>query len=153
MKLVLKSLSSPGFIASLLLALSCPSTTAAIKCIITPGQSIAAKIQNAHASGDFNPRFSLYAEHVGSKQPFMARICKAKQAITSMTTVSIQDSASIHVNKTNVATMLVSDEVGILAFIAIDKKGGKVNGIVQRDRENIKVTQKGGGGGGTVGFE
>ncbi len=63
-----------------------------------------------------------------------------------MTTVSIQDGASIHVNKTDVATMLVSDEVGIVALIAVNKKGGKVNGIVQRDGENIKVTEKGGGG-------
>ena len=64
-----------------------------------------------------------------------------------MTTVSIQDGASSHVNKIVVAAMLVSDEVGVIALIAVDKKGGKVNGIVQKDRASIKFTQKGGGGG------
>jgi hypothetical protein len=147
MKLLLKSLSSPGFVAILLLALSCPSTTAAIERVITPGQSIAAEIQNAHASGDFKPQFSLYAERVGSEQPFMVHVREAEPAVTSMTTVSIQDGASSHVNETDVAAMLVSDEVGVVALIAVDKKGGKVNGIVQKDGASIKFTQKGGGGG------
>ena len=64
-----------------------------------------------------------------------------------MTTVSIQDGTSSHVNKIVVAAMLVSDEVGVVALIAVDKKGGKMNGIVQKDGASIKFTQKGGGGG------
>jgi hypothetical protein len=145
MKLPLKSQSSQGFVASLLLALSCSSTNPAIEHVITPGQSIAAKVQDAHASGDFKPQFSLYTKRGGSEQPFMVHVREAEPAVTSMTTVSILDGASSHVNETHVATMLVSDEVGVVALVAVKKKGGKVNGIVQKDRVSIKLTQKGGG--------
>jgi hypothetical protein len=50
------------------------------------------------------------------------------------------------VNQDDVATILVSDEAEVLALIAVEKKGGNVNGIVQKDGEKIKFTQIGGGG-------
>ena len=75
----------------------------------------------------------------------MVHVREAEPAVTSMTTVSILDGASSHVNETHVATMLVSDEVGVVVLVAVEKKGGKVNGIVQKDGVSIKLTQKGGG--------
>jgi len=149
---------SKGFTASLLLVLSSPSTTAAIEYILTPDESISDKIQNVGQAMpgpntglafDFMPRFSLYAKRADSdKTDYMARVREAVPAVTSKTTISIQDSESSYVNEDNVATILVSDdEDGVLAFIAVEKKGGNVNGIVHKGNgEKMKFTQRGGGG-------
>ncbi len=76
----------------------------------------------------------------------MVRVREAVPAVTSMTTISTQNGMSIPVNEIDVATMLVSDENGVIALISVDKKGGKVDGIVQKNGENMKFTQRGGGG-------
>jgi hypothetical protein len=136
-----------SFGAILLLGISSPSATAAIERVVTPGQSIAAKILDAHASGDFRPRFTLNAERADSnKTNYMVRVREAVPAVTSMTTMSIMNGTSIPVNEGDVATMLVSDEDGVIALISVDKKGGKVDGIVQKNGENMKFTQRGGDG-------
>lgn len=135
------------FGAALLLGISFSSVTAAIERVVSPSQSIAAKIQDAHASGDFTPRFTLNAERADSnKTNYMVRVREAVPAVTSMTTMSIQDGTSIPVNQDDVATMLVSDEDGVIALISVDKEGGKVDGIVQKNGEKMKFTQRGGGG-------
>jgi beta-lactamase class A len=136
-----------SFVTSLLLGLSHPSTTAAIDRVVLPGQSIAAKIQDAHASGNFKPRLTLNAERADSNRTnYVVRVREATPAVTSMTTVSIQNGTSIPVNEDDVATMLVSNEDGVIALISVDKKGGKVDGFVQKNGENTKFTQRGGGG-------
>jgi hypothetical protein len=76
----------------------------------------------------------------------MVRVREAVPAVTSMTTMSIQNSTSVPVNEDDVATILVSDEDGVIALISVHKKGGKVDGIVQKNGENMKFTQKGEGG-------
>jgi hypothetical protein len=38
--------------------------------------------------------------------------------------------------------MLVSDEVGVMALLSVDKKDGKVNGIVKKGKRARKFTQK-----------
>ena len=136
-----------AIVANLLLGSSFRSATAAIERILTPGQSIAAKIQDAHASGDFRPRFTLNAERADSdKTNYMVRVREAVPAVTSMTTMSIQNGTSIHpVSEDDVATMLVSDEYGVIALISVDKKGGKADGIVQKNGENMKFMQRGDG--------
>ena len=135
------------FGAILLLGISFPSATAAMERFVSVGESIAAKIQDAHASGDFKPRFTLNAERADSnKTNYMVRVREAAPAVTSMTTMSIQNGTSIPVNTDDVATMLVSDEDGVLALISVHKKGGNVDGIVQKNGENMKFTQRGGGG-------
>ena len=149
---------SKGFVASLLLALSSPSTTTATEYIVTPDESIAAKIHNAgRAMPDSNtglafdskPRFSLYAKRADSdKTVYMARVREAVPAVTSKTTISIQDGESSYVNEDDLSTILVSDdEDGVLVFIAVEKEGGNVNGIVHKGNgEKMKFTQRGGGG-------
>jgi hypothetical protein len=135
------------FGAIVLLGISFPSASAAIERVLLPDQSIAAKIQDAHASGDFKPRFTLNAERADSnKTNYMVRVREAVPAVTSMTTMSIQNGTSVPVNEDDVATILVSDEDGVIALISVHKKGGKVDGIVQKNGENMKFTQKGGGG-------
>ena len=129
-----------------LLGISFPPASA-IERVLLPDQSIAAKIQDVHASGDFKPRFTLNAERADSnKTNYMVRVREAVPAVTSMTTMSIQNSTSVPVNEDDVATILVSDEDGVIALISVHKKGGKVDGIVQTNGEKMKFTQKGGGG-------
>ncbi len=136
-----------SFVASLLLGISYPSATAGIEHIVLPGQSIAVTIQDAHASGDLKPHFTLNAERADfNRTNYMVRVREAVPAVTSMTTTSIENGTSIPVSEINVATMLVSDEDGVIALISVDKKWGKVNGIVQKNGENIKIMQRGGGG-------
>jgi hypothetical protein len=51
------------------------------------------------------------------------------------------------VDSKNLAIMLVSDEVDVVALIAVDKVGGAVNGIVQKGSEKgVQLTQDGLGG-------
>ena len=136
-----------SFGATLLLGISFPSAIAAIERVVLPGQSIAAKIQDAHASGDHKPQFTLNAERADSNRTnYMVRVREAVPAVTSMTTISTQNGTSRFVNEVDVATMLVSNEDGVFALISVDKKGGKVDGIVQKNGENMKFTQRGGGG-------
>ena len=70
----------------------------------------------------------------------------ATPAVTYMTTVSAFDGESKNVDEDDVATMLVGYEEGVLALIAIDRKDGSANGIIQKDGEKIKITQNGKGG-------
>ena len=79
---------------------------------------------------------------------YEVHVREAVPAVTSKTTISIQDSESSYVNEDDMATILVSDdEDGVLAFIAVEKKGGNVNGIVHKGNgEKMKFTQRGGGG-------
>ena len=136
-----------SFVATLLLGLSHPSAIAAIERVVLPGQSIAATIQDAHATGDLRPHFTLNAERAYfNRTNYMVRVREAVPAVTSMTTTSIENGTSIPVSEIDVATMLVSDEDGVIALISVDKKGGKVNGIVQKNGESIKFVQRGGGG-------
>ena len=74
-------------VVSLLLGISYPQAIASIERVVTPGQSIAANIQDAHASGDFEPRFTLNAVRADSnKTDYMVRVREAVPAVTSMTT-------------------------------------------------------------------
>ncbi len=41
-------------------------------------------------------------------------------------------------------TLLVSNMDGMVALIAVKKKGGKVDGIIVRGEESFKFTQSGG---------
>jgi hypothetical protein len=71
---------------------------------VSVGESIAAKIQDAHASGNFKPRFILNTEQANSnKTNYMVRIREAAPAVTSITTMSIQKGTSIPVNTDDVA--------------------------------------------------
>jgi hypothetical protein len=134
-------------LASLLLAISSRTSVANKERIIARSQSIAAGIQNAHASGDLHPRFRLQAERFGSETDYEVHVRVATPAVTSKTTMSVNGGESKYVDEDDVATMLVSDEPdSALVLIAVEKKGGKVDGIIQKDGEKIKFTQKGGGG-------
>jgi len=124
-----------GIVVSLLLATSLLTTTTAVDILRrindAPGKSIAAAIQNAHEAG-IQPRFNLFAELAGSMTEYEVHVREAVPAVTSETTISFQGGNSHNVNEDNVATMLVGDEPGVIALIAVEKKGGKVNGIVQK---------------------
>jgi hypothetical protein len=112
---------------------------------VSPGESIAAAIQTAHAQGNFKNRFVLEAELAGSETAFGVNVREAVPAVTSKTTTSIGNGGSRYVNGKDVATVLVSDKEGVLAFIAIEE-GGKVNGIVKKGKDKgVKFTQKGNG--------
>jgi len=125
---------------------------------VLPGQSIATEIQTAHAAGNLKPRFTLNAAEIIKSSPtnnmftstetnlFEVHVREAKPAVTSKTTTSVKGRRSRFVNPDNVATMLVSDEVGVFALIYVDKRAGKVNGIVKKDKtKGVKFTQNGRG--------
>ena len=95
------------------------------------------------------PRFTLNAERADSnKTNYMLRVRETLPAVTSMTTTSIQNGTSfLPVSEDDMATVLVSDEDGVIALISVDKNGGKAGGIVvQKNGEKVKFTQRGGGG-------
>jgi hypothetical protein len=142
-----------AYTACLLLALSCsPTTGASIDHVVMPSESISATIHNKRVRSDFKPRYSLYAERADSNETeYMARVREAVPAVTSQTITMIQDGKSSYVNQDDVATILVSDEADVLALIAVEKKRGNVNGIVQKNGGTMKFTQRGGGG--NVSFE
>ncbi len=113
---------------------------------VSPSESIATAVWDAHAEGNFKPRFTLEAEFASDKTVFDVTVREAVMAVTSKTTSSIGNGNSRYVNGKEVATVLVSDEADVLAFITVEE-GGKVNGIVKKGNDKgIKLTQKGQGG-------
>lgn len=109
---------------------------------VLPDESIAEVIQTAHSQGNFKNRFVLEAELAGSETTFDVNVREAVPAVTSKTTTSIGNGESRRVNGNDVATVLVSDEEGVLALIAVDE-GGKVNGFVKKGKsKGFKFTLK-----------
>ena len=139
-----------GIAVQLLLATSLLTTTTAVDVLrrgnIAPGKSIVAAIQNAHDAGTgIQPWFNFFAE--GSTTEYEVHVREAVPAVTSETTISLQGGKSNTVNEDNVANMLVGDEPGVIVLIAVEKKGGKVNGIVQKkDGKKMKFKQNVGEG-------
>ena len=127
---------------------------------VLPSQSIATEIETAHAAGNLKPRFTLHAADessppaannnnifastntTGTDLLFEVHVREAEPAITSKTTTSVKGGKAHYVDSANVATMLVSDEVGVMALLSVDKKDGKVNGIVTKGKSVKKFTQK-----------
>ncbi len=134
---------------------------------VLPTQSIATEIQTAHDAGNWKPRFTLHAADESSPPPatavnnnnifsaststttgtsellFEVHVREAEPAITSKTTISVKGGKAHYVDSNNFATMLVSEEVGVLALLSVDKKDGKVNGIVKKGKSvTKKFTQK-----------
>ena len=139
-----------GIAVQLLLATSLLTTTTAVDVIrrstVAPRKSNTAAIQNAHDDG-IQPRFNLFAKLAGSTTEYEVHVRKAVPAVTSETKISFQGGKSNTVNEDNVATMLVGDKPGIIALIAVEKKGGKVNGIIQKkDGKKMKFKQNVGEG-------
>ena len=127
---------------------------------VLPSQSIATEIETAHAAGNLKPRFTLHAADESSPSAansnnifsaststngtdllFEVHVREAEPAITSKTTTSVKGGKAHYVDSANVATMLVSDEVGVMALLSVDKKDGKVNGIVTKGKRAKKFTQ------------
>jgi hypothetical protein len=106
---------------------------------VSPSESIATAVWDAHAEGNFKPRFTLEAEFASDKTVFDVNVREAVTAVTSKTTSSIGNGNSRYVNGKEVATVLVSDEADVLAFITVEE-GGKGND------KGVKLTQKGQGG-------
>ena len=146
------------FVASLLLTASFTITAVANEPHalrrLTAEQSIAAEIQIAHKIGDLQPRFTLQAQLIESSNiftiaevDFEVNVRVAVPAITSKTTLSIQNGTISYVNSNDVATMLVSNEDDVIALIAVEKKGGQVDGIVQKKNgKKMKFRQNSDGG-------
>ncbi len=78
---------------------------------------------------------------------YEVHVREAVPAVTSETTISFQGGKSNNVNGDNVATTLIGDKPGIIALIVVEKKGGKVNGTVQKkDGKKMKFKQNVGEG-------
>jgi hypothetical protein len=120
----------------------------AVATTLAPDQSVAGAIRNAHASGDLRPRFDLRAELVGSSETDYCELCvrEAAPSVTSATTTSVGGGESRYVNDDDVDSILVSDDPGVFALIAVNKRGGRARGIVRKDGENIEFAQDGDGG-------
>ena len=120
----------------------------AVATTLAPDQSVAGAIRNAHASGDLRPRFDLRAELVGSSETDYCelRVREAVPSVTSATTMSVGGGESRYVNDDDVDSILVSDDPGVFALIAVDKQGGRARGIIRKDGENIEFAQNGKGG-------
>ena len=112
---------------------------------VSPSESIATAVWNAHAEGNFKPRFTLGAEYASAKTVFGVNVREAVSAVTSKTTTSVGNGKSRYVNGKDVATILVSNKASVLAFITVEE-GGKANGIVKKGNDKgVKLTQNGQG--------
>ena len=131
-------------------------------------ESISTRIQSAHDAGNAKPRLTLQAKRImpalmsnqassnttqhfaeETAEIFEVQVIQAENAVTSLTTTSIMGVGMAgHVNENEIATMLVSDEDGVLALIAVDANGGNVNGIIVPEgvESNVQLTQDGQGG-------
>lgn len=122
---------------------------------ITSDESIALQIQTAHANGsnifgnDEKLRYKLHAEQSwGATSEFFVNVKEATPAITSATTTSTNDGPARPINDKRIATLLVADtdsadEKNTIAMIAVDKRTGNVNGIVNKGNgENVNFFQQ-----------
>jgi hypothetical protein len=160
------AISSLAVASLLLLAAFLPHTVITVaatdrRLLVLPSQSIATEIQTAHAAGNLKPRFTLHAADKSFPPPataannnifastsnttgtdvlFEVRVREAEPAITSKTTISVKGGKAHYVDSANIATMLVSDEDGVMALLSVDKQDGKVNGIIKKG--NSGVTKK-----------
>ena len=113
---------------------------------VRPEQSIAAEVQNAHAQGNSRPKFTPHAEVAGAETNFEVNVREAVPAVTSQTTTSIGNGKSRSENGRDVATLLIADQPGAFAVIAVEG-GGRVNGIIKNGNEKaVQFTQNGEGG-------
>ena len=103
-----------------------PATAAANNNIFSTGTSTSTSTSTTAGTDS-----SLFEVHVREAEP----------AITSKTTTSVKGGKAHYVDSANVATMLVSDEVNVLALLSVDKNNGKVNGIVKKGKRAKKFTQ------------
>ena len=111
---------------------------------ISPDQSIAIEVQNAHNFGasnifgnDEKPRYKLHAEKSWGTGDFFINVKEATPAITPATTTSTNDGPKHRVNGDHMATLLVADTDSVedrntIAMIAVDRRTGNVNGIVNK---------------------
>jgi hypothetical protein len=77
---------------------------------------------------------------------YEVRVRVATPAVTSNTTISVNGGESKYIDEDDIAIMLVSDEPdSAIVLISVEKKGGNVDGIIHKDGEKIKLTQKSGG--------
>ena len=165
------AISSLAVASLLLLAAFLPHTVITVaatdrRLLVLPSQSIATEIQTAHAAGNLKPRFTLHAADksfpppataannnifsaststtIGTELVFEVHVREAEPAITSKTTISVKGGKAHYVDSANIATMLVSDEDGVMALLSVDKQDGKVNGIVKEGTSGVakKFTQK-----------
>ena len=164
------AISSLAVASLLLLAAFLPHTVITVAATdrrlnVLPSQSIATEIETAHAAGNLKPRFTLHAADessppstaannnifsaststtTGTELVFEVHVREAEPAITSKTTISVKGGKAHYVDSANIATMLVSDEDGVMALLSVDKQDGKVNGIVKEGTSGVakKFTQK-----------
>ena len=163
------AISSLAVASLLLLAAFLPHTVITVaaaptdrRLLVLPSQSIATEIEMAHAAGNLKPRFTLHAADessppaannnnifastntTGTDVLFEVHVREAEPAITSKTTISVKGGKAHYVDSANIATMLVSDEDGVMALLSVDKQDGKVNGIVKKGKSGVakKFTQK-----------
>ena len=161
------AISSLAVASLLLLAAFLPHTVITVAATdrrlnVLPSQSIATEIEMAHAAGNLKPRFTLHAADessppsannnnifastntTGTDVLFEVHVREAEPAITSKTTISVKGGKAHYVDSANIATMLVSDEDGVMALLSVDKQDGKVNGIVKEGTSGVakKFTQK-----------
>lgn len=111
--------------------------------VVTPDQSIALAV-NGSGNGNFNDsrpkksklrkKFKLRGEKPDGGV-FEVNVKESTPAITSATTTSTNGGRHMAVDDSDIATVLVADsegETGTIALIAVDKKDGRVHGVVQK---------------------
>ena len=78
-------------------------------------------------------------------EDFSINVRVAEPAITSSTILLVGDGEGVYVNEADLATILVSDEEGTIAMIAVEKvENGRVDGIIHTaGGDDIKFTQGG----------
>lgn len=78
-------------------------------------------------------------------EDFSINVRVAEPAVTSSTILMVGDGEGVYVNEADLATILVSDEEGTIAMIAVEKvENGRVHGIIHTaGGDDIKFTQGG----------
>jgi len=100
-------------------------------------------------AGHGKPKFKLQGSKAGTSDIFEVNVRESTPAITSATTYSVNGGPKRYVKADALDEILVADNddedetgAGTVAIIAVNKKTGDVNGIVQRGRDKTKFTQK-----------
>ena len=117
---------------------------------LIPSDSIAEELKNEHAGGNSNPSLMLVAEVAGSSNDtdiagfFSVFVYEPTPAVTKKTTYSAFGGPREFVGELD-HTILVADtdeeDDGTVVLLSVNKATEEVDGIVQKNGQNMKITQ------------
>ena len=112
---------------------------------VSKDKNVATELKAAHKKGKKKNHFLLSSEVAGETATFDVAVKEPAQAVTEQTTTSVNGGRPKKI-AVKIPTVLVSDEAGVVALLAVDEDSENMNGIIHDTKKGkshkTKMTQK-----------